>query len=497
MSKSVKSYEQLTNENASLMEENAELKQRIAVLEKAVFGPKSEKTKSAEITEQMHFNEAEENQSVSEREDEKQTVVTGYSRKKKRTKDEMYGNLPVEEVVHPVEDSKCPACGSEMVVIGKEYVREELVYVPAKMFRRQHFVQTVKCPQCGTDTEQDTVSDMATKSVIVKATVPASALPKSFASPELLAHIFYEKYAKAVPLERLSKDFGNLGAPLSTATLSNWVIEATKIYLQPIYDEMHRHIIRNAKVIHADETPVQVLHEKGRKATTQSRMWVYCTDKIKLYEYKSTRNGQNAVDFLNGYSGYLVCDGYDGYNKLSQVTRCGCWAHARRKFLDAIPKEAEAAETSKAKEGFEQINKIYAIERQLKELSPEERQKQRLEQTKPVLDGFYAWLETFTPSGKTKLAAAVQYARNEKKYLYAFMEDPNIPVDNNTAERAVKPFVIGRKNWLFSASPKGAEASAAAYSVIQTALTNGINARDYLTQVFAGDGKARLPFETE
>ena len=155
------------------------------------------------------------------------------------------------------------------------------------------------------------------------------------------------------------------------------------------------------------------------------------------------------------------------------------------------------AETSKAKEGFDRINKIYAIEGQLKELSPEERQKQRLEQIKPVLDGFYAWLETFTPSGKTKLAAAVQYVLNEKKYLYAFLEDPNIPVDNNTAERAVKPFVIGRKNWLFSASPKGAEASAVAYSVIQTALANDINARDYLTEVFTNPGRLILPLKSE
>ena len=492
MDKIEKSYDELVSENAGLAEENAELRQRIAILEKAVFGPKSEKTKTAEVSEQLHFNEAEENQSVSEREDEKQAVVTGYSRKKKRTRDELYGNLPIEEVIHTAEDSECPVCGTEMVVIGKEYIREELVYVPAKMFRRQHFIQTVKCPECGTDTEQDTVSDTATKSVIVRATAPDSVLPKSFASAELLAHIFYEKYAKAVPLERLSKDFGNLGAQLSTATLSNWVIEAARIYLKPIYDEMHRFMLKSAKVIHADETPVQVLHEKGRKATTESRMWVYCTDRIKLYEYKPTRKGQNAVDFLKGYSGYLVCDGYDGYNKLSRVTRCGCWAHARRKFLEAIPKEDEAAETSKAKEGFDRINKIYAIEGQLKELPPEERQKQRLEQIKPVLDGFYAWLETFTPSGKTKLAAAVQYVLNEKKYLYAFLEDPNIPVDNNTAERAVKPFVIGRKNWLFSASPKGAEASAIAYSVIQTALANNLNVRDYLTQVFAGI--AWLPF---
>lgn len=479
-----------------LLEENAELKQRIAVLEKAVFGPKSEKTKKEEISEQLTFDEAEEKQSVNEREDEKQTVVTGYSRKKKRTRDEIFANLPVEEVVHPVEDKICPECGNEMEVIGKEYIREELVYVPAKIFRRKHYSEVVKCSVCGTDESKDTVSETSTKSVIVKADVPNPVLPKSYSSPELLAHILYEKYAKGVPLERQAKDFKNLGADISTATLANWVIESTKVYLKPIYDYLHEELLKE-EVIHADETVVQVLKEKNRKATTQSRMWVYCTDKIKLYDYRPTRSGQNAVEFLEGYNGYLVCDGYDGYNKLKAVRRCGCWAHARRKFLEAIPTDPEAAKTSKAKEGYERINEIFALESSLKELAPKEKQKQRLEQIKPVLDGFYSWLETLMISGNTKLAKAIQYALNEKRYLYEFLSNPNIPIDNNMAERAVKPFVIGRKNWLFSTSVKGANASAIAYSVINTADANGLNIREYLTSVFNNPGELILPINSK
>lgn len=215
-------------------------------------------------------------------------------------------------------------------------------------------------------------------------------------------------------------------------------------------------------------------------------MWVYCTDKIKLYQYTQTRNGENAVSFLNGYTGYLVCDGYDGYNKLKEITRCGCWAHARRKFYEALPTDEEIRKASRANEGFERINKIFALEREYATLTSEEHYQKRQEQTKKVLDDFYLWLDTLNPSQGTGLAKAVQYVRNEKGYLYTFLEDPNIPIDNNLAERAVKPFVIGRKNWLFSTSPKGAAASSIAYSIIGTAQANGIDVREYLTNLFAG-----------
>ena len=199
---------------------------------------------------------------------------------------------------------------------------------------------------------------------------------------------------------------------------------------------------------------------------------------------------------MKGFGGYLVCDGYDGYNKLTGVTRCGCWAHARRKFFEAVPEDETIRKTSKANMGLEKINQIFTLEREFADLDAEERYKQRQEQTKPVLDDFYAWLETLTPMRGSGLAKAVQYAVNEKKYLYAFLEDPNIPVDNNLAERTVKPFVIGRKNWLFSTSPKGAQASAAAYSIIATAQTNGIDVKDYLTNLFR-TGEPVLPLKTE
>lgn len=498
MEKAVKSQEELLRENVglkeentNLKEENAELRRQLSNLKRLTFGQKSEKTEAVNPEQISLFNEAEQEQSVSEREEEKTVVVSGHSRKKKRSRDEIFKDLPVEEVIHAAEAEVCQDCGAKMQVIGKEYLHEELVYVPAKMYRLQHFAQVVKCPDCG----EYTGKSENEKAVILKGKAPRTVLPKSYCSAELLAHVFYEKYAKAVPLERLAKDFKSMKADISTATLANWVIEGANLYLKPVYDRLHEKLLRE-KVIHADETVVQVLHEKDRKAKMQSRMWVYCTERIKLYEYAQTRNGENAANFLKGFGGYLVCDGYDGYNKLTGVTRCGCWAHARRKFFEAVPEDETIRKTSKANMGLEKINQIFTLEREFAHLNAEERYKQRQEQTKPVLDDFYAWLETLTPMRGSGLAKAVQYAVNEKKYLYAFLEDPNIPVDNNLAERTVKPFVIGRKNWLFSTSPKGAQASAAAYSIIATAQTNGIDVKDYLTNLFR-TGEPTPPLKTE
>ncbi|MDD7293236.1 MAG: IS66 family transposase [Clostridiaceae bacterium] len=413
MAKEVKTKEELVRENADLKEEVEELKRQLAVLKRAAFGQKSEKRSVADNPDQLSlFNEAEKEQSVSEREEEKSIVVNGHSRKKKRTRDEIFKDLPVEEVIHKADTDVCPECQSPMQTIGKEYIHEELVYMPAKMFRRKHYVEVVKCPECGEYTEKSTND----KTVIVKGKAPATVLPKSYCSPELLAHIFYEKYAKAVPLERLSKDFRSMKAEISTPTLANWVIEASQRYLKPIYEQLHTELLKE-RVIHADETVVQVLHEQNRKAKTQSRMWVYCTDKIKLYQYTQTRNGENAETFLKGYTGYLVCDGYDGYNKLKNVTRCGCWAHARRKFYEALPADEEIRKISRANEGFERINRLFDLEREYAKLGSEERYTQRQEHSGKILDDFYAWLETVNPSQGTGLAKAVQYKHQIDKFL--------------------------------------------------------------------------------
>lgn len=196
----------------------------------------------------------------------------------------------------------------------------------------------------------------------------------------------------------------------------------------------------------------------------------------------------------NAIRRYLVCDGYDGYNKLKTVTRCGCWAHARRKFVEALPTDEKLLQTSKGSEGVLYCNKIFSLEREYGELPFEERQCKRQEYIKPILDEFYSWLEAINPSGGTKLASAVQYAKNEKKYLYRFLDNPNIQISNNRAENAIRPFVIGRKNWLFSDSVKGAEASAVFYSLAATATANGLNVEKYFTELLSSKEK-KLPWD--
>ena len=339
----------LTDKNTSLEEENADLKQQLALLKKALYGQKSEKTQVImEGAEQLTmFNEAEEATDVKVIEkDDKITVVT-HERKKHSTHKDSFENLETEEVVHKAEDKVCPECGSEMKVIGKEFVRDELVYVPARMFVRKHYVETICCTSCGIDENRDNErEDDIPVQVILKSDAPAALITGSFCSPELLAHILYSKYVQAVPLYRQEKDYAACGAKLSRQTMSNWVVWAAVNKAKAVVDLMKKQLLEQP-VIHADETVVQVLHEPKRKAKTDSRMWVYCTDKsadryIALFDYSPTRNGDNAVKFLGEYSGYVVCDGFDGYNKLTNVTRCGCWAHARRKFVEALPTDKGA-----------------------------------------------------------------------------------------------------------------------------------------------------------
>ncbi len=318
-----------------------------------------------------------------------------------------------------------------------------------------------------------------------------------------------EKYANAVPLYWQEKDFKAKGAILSRTTMANWIIWAAEQWIRPVFAAMKTDLL-HSPVIHADETVVQVLREPGRKAKSDSRMWAYCNGKLNdksviLFEYTPTRNGDNAARFLAGYAGYVVCDGYDGYNKLKSVTRCGCWAHVRRKFVDALPDKKDAAPDAAAVKGMEFCSRLFLLEQEYdglepayeedgstgkwtkvrEPLDPENRRRQRQERSKPVLDEFFVWLDTVAPASKFALSSAVQYAKNEKAYLYRFLENGNIPISNNRAENAIRPFTIGRKNWLSSVSVKGAEASAMFYSVIATACANGLAPENYLTRIFS------------
>ena len=482
-------YEKAMVENAALKDENARLKEQLAWFKKTVYGQKSEKTEAVlDAPEQLKlFNEA-------EKEADPAVLATGsteaaaHKRKAKRTHEELAENLPVEEVLHPAEDKICKKCGSKMISIGKEQIRDELVYIPAKLYVRRHFAEVVKGVFCGKDESQDQEHADIEPCTIRKSAVPEAMLPHSFCSPELLAHIVYEKYCNAMPLYRLEKDFSAKGVNLSRTTMANWMVYAASVFGKPVWEQMKAALL-GSSVIHADETVVQVLNEPGKKAKTDSRMWVYCNGKLGehsniLFEYQPARNGDHAVRFLGDYRGYLVCDGYDGYNKLKNAVRCGCFAHVRRKFVDALPSDPELLSTSQAAKGVEYCNRIYGLERQFAEYPPEERKEKRQAELKPLLEKFFSWAESMQAAGGSKLSKAIGYLTSEKKYLVRFLESPDVPIDNNRAENAIRPFCVGRKNWLFSASVKGAQASAILYSLAATACANGLNVEEYLTRLF-------------
>ncbi|MBQ9199662.1 MAG: IS66 family transposase [Lachnospiraceae bacterium] len=501
-----KNEQSLAQENVALRKKVTTLEEQLALLQeqfdwlkKQVFGRKTEQTSVImDGGTQLSLFPDEKEQAVSE--PEKVVTVPEYQRKAKRTHDEWMKNLPVEEIVHIEENPICDICGSPMTVIGKEKLYDEVVYQPAQIFVRRHYVEKYMCTDCVQESENKADSYANERCYIRCAPHPQPMIPHSFCSPELTAHITYEKFAKAVPLYRQEKDFAAKGIPLLRATMSDWVCTIAERWCLPILQKMHE-LLLAGNVIHADETVFQVLHETDRKATTDSRMWVYCNGKMNdrssiIFEYQPTRAGVHPAKFLKGFTGFLICDGYDAYNAVTGTKRCGCWTHTRRHFVEALPKDKSAYSTSVAAKAVSFCDSIYHEEKLLADMTATERYEQRLVKVKPLLDAFFSWLEEQNVSGKGKLAKAVRYALNEKKYLYTFLEDGNIPIDNNRAENAIRPFAVGRKNWLFNNTERGAKCSAILYSIISTALANGLDAEKYLTELFSQPpGTILLPWK--
>jgi hypothetical protein len=273
--------------------------------------------------------------------------------------------------------------------------------------------------------------------------------------------------------------------------MANWVLYGANKWLALIYDRLHEHLVQK-DILHADETTLQVLQEPGREAATKSYLWLYRTGRdgppIILYDYQTTRAGKHPRRFLAGFKGYLHVDGYAGYNELPDVTLVGCWAHARRKFdeaLKALPEDKRNAAVA-AREGLEYCNRLFAIERELKDKTPEERYQTRQVRSRPVLDAFLAWLKNQKARvlPKSTFGQAIYYCLGQWDKLVAFLQDGRLELDNNRSERSIKPFVIGRKNWLFANTPRGAKASAIVYSIIETAKENGLNPFHYLIYLF-------------
>lgn len=455
----------------------------IQQMRKDKYGPSSEKTVVTDgAYEQLSlFNEVElEADGVTDEPIEKISKGKVTPKSKRVRKLQIIKDLPVTEVLceAPDEALSCPKCHTDLKVLGKEVVREELEYIPAQLRIVKYVRFSYECPKCKhTD-----------HPYIIKAGVPTSLMNHSLASPSSVAYVIYQKYVNGVPLYRQEKDWERMGILLSRATMANWTIKCSDDYIIPVVNRMKEFLLER-DVLHADETPVQVLKEPGKKPQTKSYMWLYRTGNdgeapIILYDYRPSRSGDNAEEYIKGFNGYLHTDGYSGYNKLTGVTRCGCWAHLRRKFDEALPiGKASEATGSYAQQGIAWCNKLFSIEKDLADMSPEDRYNKRLELEKPVLEAFWAWLDSFVPLRGSKLAKAVTYARNQKPYLENYLKDGRCAISNNIAENAIRPFVTGRKNWLFADTPKGATSSAAIYSIVETAKANGLDVFAYLEQL--------------
>ncbi len=413
------------------------------------------------------------------------TETITYDRKKKTPgqRDAQLAHLPVERRVYdlPEAERSCDVCQHPLHVMSTE-VRRELAVVPAQVKVIEHVQQVYSCRTCERE---------ALTTPIKTAPMPRPVYPGSLASPSLLADVLHQKFTEGLPLYRQEQEWARQGVTLSRQTLANWVIYAAHEWLRPLYGQLQM-VLRRRDIVHADETTVQVLQEDGRTAQQKSYMWLYRTGReapgVVLYEYQPTRSGTHPKAFLKGFAGYLQVDGYPGYHDVPDVILVGCWSHARRKFTDALkslpagPRDGP----SLVREGLEFCNRLFAIERDLRDATSEERERARRARSRPVLAQFLRWLRAQRSIAlpKTPLGQAVTYCLNQWLPLTNFLKDGRLEIDNNRSERSIKPFVIGRKNFLFMKTPRGAQASAIVYSIVETAKDNGLNPRAYLQYLF-------------
>ncbi len=397
--------------------------------------------------------------------------------KKKPVRERLPAHLPreVEIIDLPEEDKPCPCCGGARHVIG-EAVSEKLDYVPATLKVIETRRPKYACRPC--------------QGSVAVAALPASPIEQGMAAPGLLAHVLVSKFADHLPLNRQEAMLRRAGIELPRSTLCDWVLGSAEA-LRPLYDHLIGQV-RSGDILHSDDTPVP-LQEKGGTVKARAWGWVDPRQRLAAYEFTVSREGRHPQSFLAGWEGYLVADSYTGYDRLfanPNLKEVGCWAHARRKFF-------EVARTQKmpglAHEAVARIAAFYHLDNAWKEFDPDERRRRRIAEVKPLLDAFHAWMSDHLPGllPKSPLAQAMGYAANHWQALTRFLDDGRLPLDNNAAERALRPIAVGRKNWLFAGSVRGGEAAAIVLSFIESARLHGLNPHAYLSDVLTRLPQAR------
>ena len=491
-------YSMLQAMNATLQENNATLQALIAQkdaeiarlneiirnFQKVLFGRKSEKS-SVVMPGQLSLFGAPEPDTAPTVIAQKQ-VVAAHTRKPKRTQDEIYASLPLKTVILDLpENQKIGLDGKPMECIGTESCGTVVIHKRAEFYRQETLRKIY------VDRSRETEFG---ESIIAKPTATKPLIEHSFASASLVSLIILNKYFSGLPLYRQEQSFKARNFPLKRGTMANWMIIVAQTYLRRLYLRLREFLIAQP-VIHADETPLQVLKESGRTPEQKSYIWAYTSAKraavqIRYFEYQSSRAGDCPEKFLKGFHGTLISDGYIAYGTLKKITRAGCWAHMRRKWIDAMPKGASARQCAQSI-GLD-FCRLFELERKYEAYSDEERQ---IERNRPfneshsdekssavVLNEYWTWIESLG-STSGKLADAVTYAKNQKPFLETFLQHGEIEISSNQVENAIRPIVVGRKNWLFSDTSEGANASAIIYLIIETAKANNLNVEEWLTHI--------------
>ncbi|MFZ8985164.1 MAG: IS66 family transposase [Steroidobacteraceae bacterium] len=480
---------QLEAEKQASDQENARLGAKVLSLQEQLnlalarrYAASSEKLSPDQI---RLFDEAEVDvldDAIDEVEQDDVVEVPAHTRKKRGRKP-LPDTLHRVEVIHeiPEDQRHCPHDGQLLAEIN-QVVSEQLDIIPAQIRVIRHIRKQYACA-CG--------------QCIQTAPLPGQPIPKSMASPGLLAHIAVSKYQDALPLHRQEQILQRIGVDIPRATLANWMIRCGQL-VQPLINLL-RDCMLAYDILQMDETTVQVLKEPGKSAQSKSYLWLQRggppDEPVTLFDYDPTRNQTVPKGLLEGFAGYLQTDGYSGYNGVvaaGELKQLGCMAHARRNFSDAVKGQGKDKRVGKAQQGLAWIQKLYRIEKvaRTKEMLPEERKLYRQRHAAPILEKMRTWLDASLPNvpPSTLTGKALNYLNNEWPKLVRYLEDGRLEIDNNLAENAIRPFVIGRKNWLFSDSVKGVKASANLYSLVETAKANKLEPYQYLREVFT-----RLP----
>ena len=470
----------LTDKNTQLLAENRQIKLQVLLLQEKLnlaiaqrYAARSEKLSPDQI---RLFNEAEVEAADSVADDAAPIIIARHTRRKSGRRP-LPEALPRLEVIHDLPEAEryCDQDGAPLTAIG-EVISEQLDIIPATIRVLRHIRRQYACG-CG--------------HCIKTAPLPAQPIPKSMASPGLLAHVTVSKYQDALPLYRQEQILERIGADLPRATLANWMIQVGQL-IQPLINLLRDRLLAY-DILQMDETPVQVLNEPGRSAQSKSYLWVQRGgppgQPVLLYDYGPSRGAGVPQRLLEGFKGILQTDGYDGYNAVvttHRLTHIGCFAHARRKFDEAIKAQGQHPRRGLAHRGLALIQKLYAVEKAVRHAAPEVRYTVRQQQALPILDQLRAWLDESLPGVPPQSATgkALTYLYNEWPKLIGYLNDGRLEIDNNRAENAIRPFVVGRKNWLFSDSVRGVKASANLYSLIETAKANGLEPYAYLRRVF-------------